>query len=308
VVTDRASYPDGAEVQDSLGADESPVVPWWRRASARVGYVVLGAGFGLAVAWASAHRGSPQWVVWASLAVALTAASGAVFGYGLARWPQAAGPDPVDARRVVHGLGGLAAVGAAMLAVGIVLTAASGRSLLARHDGDLIGSLLTMFAVVGAAPVAADLAAVRDRTRRLPDPVGERAEVVLALRGLLSPLLNAMGALVAIATLALGAGGRLGDEDFESTIVVVFGANMSVLMALAYAPAAGAVGDSAQQLAARAVPLANVTEADLPDRLDARKRLEQALGVDRGLFADLQSGLVILAPLLASGAAVFLPG
>jgi len=36
--------------------------------------------------------------------------------------------------------------------------------------------------------------------------------------------------------------------------------------------------------------------------------LELALGVDRGVFADLQSGVVILAPLLASGAAAFLPG
>jgi hypothetical protein len=39
-----------------------------------------------------------------------------------------------------------------------------------------------------------------------------------------------------------------------------------------------------------------------------RQRLEQLLGVDRGVFAELQSGLVILGPLLASAAAAFLPG
>jgi len=48
--------------------------------------------------------------------------------------------------------------------------------------------------------------------------------------------------------------------------------------------------------------------ADLPARIEARRRLEKALGVDRGLFADLQSGVVILAPLLACAAAVFLSG
>jgi hypothetical protein len=32
------------------------------------------------------------------------------------------------------------------------------------------------------------------------------------------------------------------------------------------------------------------------------------LGVDQGVLADLQSGVIVLAPLLASAAAVFLPG
>jgi hypothetical protein len=35
--------------------------------------------------------------------------------------------------------------------------------------------------------------------------------------------------------------------------------------------------------------------------------LEQALGVDHGVLADLQSGGIVLAPPLAGAAAVFLP-
>jgi hypothetical protein len=57
-----------------------------------------------------------------------------------------------------------------------------------------------------------------------------------------------------------------------------------------------------------AVPLADVSTTDLPTRVEDRRRLEVSLGVDRGLLADLQSGVIILAPLLASGAAAFLPG
>jgi hypothetical protein len=41
---------------------------------------------------------------------------------------------------------------------------------------------------------------------------------------------------------------------------------------------------------------------------DDRHRLEQLLGVDRGLFAELQSGPLMLGPLLGSAAAAFLPG
>jgi hypothetical protein len=38
-----------------------------------------------------------------------------------------------------------------------------------------------------------------------------------------------------------------------------------------------------------------------------RQKLEQMLGLDRSLIADLQGGLVILARLLASAVAAFLP-
>ena len=37
-----------------------------------------------------------------------------------------------------------------------------------------------------------------------------------------------------------------------------------------------------------------------------RNKLQQLLGVGHGAFADLQTGLAILGPLLASAAAVFL--
>jgi len=42
-------------------------------------------------------------------------------------------------------------------------------------------------------------------------------------------------------------------------------------------------------------------------RADDRQKLDQVLGTDRNLFADLQTGVAILAPLLASAAVAFLP-
>ena len=38
-----------------------------------------------------------------------------------------------------------------------------------------------------------------------------------------------------------------------------------------------------------------------------RQKLEQMLGLDRGIISDLQGGLIILVPLLASAVAAFLP-
>jgi hypothetical protein len=42
-------------------------------------------------------------------------------------------------------------------------------------------------------------------------------------------------------------------------------------------------------------------------RASDRQALGQVLGLDQGTFADLQGGFVILAPLIASAAAAFLP-
>jgi hypothetical protein len=38
-----------------------------------------------------------------------------------------------------------------------------------------------------------------------------------------------------------------------------------------------------------------------------RQKLEQILGADRGILPDMQSGVVILAPLVAGAAAFLLP-
>jgi hypothetical protein len=167
--------------------------------------------------------------------------------------------------------------------------------------------LLVLFAGLGALPVGAGLAAVHEQARALSGTAGEQVEAILALRRQLSGLLNALGVLVALATLALGAGFQAGDPP-GTAVVVVYGAAWSLIVALAYAPAAGALRDAARALSRTVVPLTSVTPADLPARLENRHRLEVILGADRSLLSDLQSGVIILAPLLASGATVFLPG
>jgi hypothetical protein len=175
------------------------------------------------------------------------------------------------------------------------------------REGELSGLLLVTFAGLGALPVIAGLAAIRELARTMHGTVGEQLEDVLTLRRLLAGLLAALGAQVALATLALGAALQLGSQPASSAAVVVFGAASSVLVAVAYAPAEGALRAAARALCRTVVPLPEVSPAELPARAEDRRRLEQALGVDRGLFADLQSGVIVIAPLLASAAAAFLP-
>jgi hypothetical protein len=48
----------------------------------------LGLAMGIGIVGTSAHRDAPLWPVWASLAVALTTAAGAIFVYGFDRWTE----------------------------------------------------------------------------------------------------------------------------------------------------------------------------------------------------------------------------
>lgn len=282
-------------------------VGWWRGRVARVGYVVAGAVFGLVVSLTSPHRGTQPWTVWASLAIALAATSGVVFGYGLARWPEIARLGPIRVGRVAGFVVQIATIGIAFLMLGAVLVASQDAD--PARERDLSGLMLTLFAGLAAVPVGAGFGAIRELAQGLRGSPGEQVETIFAMNRLLAGLLGAFGALVALATLALGAALRQGAHPQpESAVVIIFGAAWSVVIACAYAPAAGAVRTVAQALCRTVVPLHDVPAADLAARAEDRSRLEQALGVDRGVLAGIQSGLIIFAPLLASTAAAFLPG
>ena len=167
----------------------------------------MGAGIGVAVSLWSVHRDAEQWVVWSSLATGLTAASGAIFGYGLARWPEIVALGPVRPARVIPYLALLAAAVLTMLAVSTVVSVMSVNSAAMTLSRRPIGLVLVTFAAVAALPVVAGLAAVRElaTTAGADADNGSRIEALLAMRRLLAGFLAALGAQVTLATLALGA-------------------------------------------------------------------------------------------------------
>jgi hypothetical protein len=282
--------------------------------------VVLGFVFGVVIVLTpSTSRDAPLWVVWASLAVALASAAGVVFGYGLARWAELSAMCPIRVRDVVVPAAGLMTVGVLAALTSVVLTVTAHRA--GAGWSAVRGWGLTSAASLGAVPAVAVMYGIRHAVGNGPaaGTGGELVATLVALRRLLQRLLAAVGSLVALSTLALGASLALqqslatgsahsGAAQLAPQTVLIFGGAGSALVALAYGPASTALKNRGQHLCDELFPLHEADEAAaILSRAEDRNKLEQLLGVDRSIAADLQTGLAILGPLIASAAAAFLP-
>jgi hypothetical protein len=281
--------------------------------------VGLGLALGIGVVGTSAHRDALLWPVWASLAVALTTAAGVVFVYGFDRWAELS--RLLLSRTVrVRDVSAPVAAGVAIALLG-VLGSVLLSALLSKPTGSSWrGAALVVIAIFGGVPAAGVMFGVRSAARdeSVPGTRGQRVALLIALRQLLQRLLAAVGSLVALSTLALSAAlalqrslpagsGHSDATELPPEMVLIFGAVGSLLVALAYAPAATAFQRRGRGLCDELFPLDKADEASVILSLaDDRHKLEQLLGVDRGVVADLQTGLAILGPLLASAAAAFL--
>jgi hypothetical protein len=137
---------------------------------------------------------------------------------------------------------------------------------------------------------------------------------LVALRQLLQRLLAAVGALVTVVTLEFGAllalersvHSQFGNRPPQ--FVLVYGGIGSLLVALAYAPGWTALQNRCSRLCDELFPMECLDEASTILAMSGdRQKLEQILGADRGMLADMQNGVVILAPLIAGAAAFLLP-
>jgi hypothetical protein len=270
---------------------------------------VLGLLVGALIVHTSPDRGESLWQVWAPLGVALSTVAGAVFAYGLRRWADLQALYPP---RLAHVAWPVAAIALSGIA-GIY----SGSAFLGRHFTYYWrGQVLVTIAVLLAVPAAAVMFGVRDAARSptLPASPGERVALLIALRRLLERLLTAIGPLVALATLqegvliALPHPGLPHAAAVPQQYILVFGGYGSLLASLVYVPAWAALRDRGLRLCDELFPMAGLDrQEEILSRAGDREKLEQLLGADRNVLADLQTGLAILAPLLASAAVAFLP-
>lgn len=292
---------------------------------AAVTYLVRGSAFGLGVVSGviivltpSAAHGAPLWPVWASLAVALTSAAGAVFGYGLARWADLSGLSPVRLRDVAVPVVGLLAVAVLAGLIGLALTVTAHRA--GTGWPAFRGWALVSTALIGAVPSVAVMYGIRQvAIGGLTGTTGGQADALIALQRLLQRLLAAVGSLVALSTLALGAAFTLqqglpaGSAHIRAAqlapqTVLIFGGVGSALVAAAYGPASTALKTWAQRLCDELFPLHEAdTAAVVLNQAEGRSKLGRLLGADRSVTADLQAGLAVLGPLIASAATAFLP-
>ncbi|NUR26638.1 MAG: hypothetical protein HOV83_12475 [Catenulispora sp.] len=269
------------------------------------GVVVAGLGLGgLAVALSSRHRSAPLWPVWAVLAVSLSGAAGLVAVYGLASWHGLSRTRPLPWRATILPTAGIVA--------GVPLTLVAGELLAASPGSGWRGDVLVMLTVAGGACAGLAMFGLRAVVLALPVATGDVAALedavveAIALRRLLQRLASALGWLVALSTLALGAGISLSDNA-PRELVVVFGGAGSAMVATFYAPAAVAMRVHGERLVAAIFAERTPDDAtELVDRVEKRMKLESLIGVDRTLFGDLQAAIPVLGPLVVA-AAVFLP-
>ncbi len=276
--------------------------------------VALGFAFGLWFVLSSPYRPAPLWQAWAPLLVALTTTAGAAFPYGLDRWAELG--QLLDGHQVrVHNVASrVAAVVAVPLVIGVASTRLHGQAQASWRGVALVAVLL-----VGGVPAAGAMEGVRHAARNWPssEPGGRQVAVLIKLRDLLQRLLAALGALVALWTFTIGAAVVLQRSLAGSVqgvvvgapqqLVLIFGGVGSLLVALFYVPAAAALQRRGQNVCEELFPLHEAKEASaILSSAEDRHKLQQLLGIDRGVVADLQTGLAILGPLFGSAAAAFL--
>jgi hypothetical protein len=175
-------------------------------------------------------------------------------------------------------------------------------------------------AVLGAVPAVATMCGIqRIAAAPMAGPRGGQADRLITLRRLLQGLVNAVGALVALSTLALGAAFALQQSlppsapfarpaQLAPQTAFIFGGVGSALVAAAYWPASASLRAWARRLCEDLFPLGQADDAaTILSQAESRSKLGQVLGVDRSASTDLQAALAVLGPILASAASAFLP-
>lgn len=268
----------------------------------------VGLVLGCVVAFTTSAQASVLWLVWAPLAVGLGLAAGATLPYGVNRWRELANLFRVAPRAVVVPT---IAVGLVGIVVPLVTAFMSGPAHIHWRVQPLVA-----FAILASLPTAAVMFGVRHvaLTASPALETGATLALLMALRRLHQRSLAALGSLAGLVILQFGAllaFERSVGSDFGSRppeYILVFGGFSSLLVALVYVPGWSVLQRCGSELCERLFPVAALDEAlAIASAVESRQKIEQALGVNQSLVADMQSGVIILAPLVASAAAVFLP-
>ncbi|WP_344079152.1 hypothetical protein [Luedemannella helvata] len=276
-------------------------VAGWTR-TYRTALMVLGGTLAFAVAWSNPDKDTyhSNWLIWTAVAVLLGALSGSAFGSGLARRGEVN-----RVLRISHWQTMPAIVMFLLLATVAVVSSKFfiGSGLTAR------GVLLTAIAVVGALPAGATLAALRCLALRgFTGTPGEQLAALIKLRRVLKRVLQLLGSLLVFIVLVNAAAIGWGTANhLDEAAVVYTGAAGTLLVGLMYVPTSALLRRRASIFVSQFVDLAHAPRERLVEAAEDRAKLEHLLGLDHTTLGEIQAGLVIVSPLLASAAAALLP-
>lgn len=267
--------------------------------------VVAGLGIGVAIVASLWEPGVPIWYFWAPLALTLSTSAGAAPGFGLAAIHRLEALQSLRMPRLVTGTIGV------VLAMLILINLPW---FFPNSDSIVQNGFLISWTVLAGSPTALALLGIRQVVKRpTRETKGDQMELLLELRKLTRSLVVSGGALTALVTLQSGAVMSLQREIDSSygrpqQYVLVIGVVGTLLVGGLYVPTRAALQDRALDLAQSLSPLTGLDDAEAIEKsLDRRKTLLVALEADRSLLSDLQADLVVMAPLIASAAAVTLP-
>jgi len=266
----------------------------------RLALVVVGVMVGFAVVLSHPDHGHDTWYAWAALGILLGGVAGWAFGSGIARYQDVVALQPVRAIRIAPALVAMAlTVGVALALYNVVV----GPSVIAQ------GLTLGGVAGVGALPVGAAVVAIRVLSLDgVTGSAGRRLGTLLRLRGLLSRLNAIFGMLVVSVTLFMAAQRFLAsEEDVPASLVIYTGVAAAVVVGSVYLPTAAVLRRRCRMFIDEEFSLDNVEREHLVRVAEDRHRLEVLLGLHRTTLAELQNGLVIVSPLLASAGSTLLP-
>lgn len=269
--------------------------------------------FGLAAwalwVWAFVERqraaSDVPFILWGVLVVALGLASGLVFVVGRMGRTVIDAVQPVEWRTLQLRTTVAAAVASVLVGLNLVIGVST---------GTVRGVALTVLAIIGGAPAVTAMQGIRAAvvgTRAAEATAARRLHGYLDHRLLSSQLLAALGSLVALTTFALGAsmlayGGSHDHVDVQ--VLLVFGGLGTTLVAAVYQVPRTALRQEARLLVDELAPLVATDATTLRQELDARETVERQLGLQSDLMSELQTGILIVSPLLAAASAVLLRG
>ncbi len=269
----------------------------WGLLGPLVGFVLSS---GVALSVDRSDRGA--WLVLACFSVAVGTSAGALVVYGLRRWAELKELASVSVRDVMWPIGG-----AGVLAVlGINSTAVAPDSGYTWQ----VAALITGATLAGAT-TAGTLYAVGIGAERivLSEAGGVAVARLLVLRRMLARLLETAGGFVLLITLLEGAQQKLpGTEDHRPPeYILVFGGFGSLLIALVFVPSWTRLRKSGERMCDTLLTLDSTTnEPDIPKRVADRQQFAANLGYQRSLMTELQTGLLIAAPLLTGATSAIL--
>ncbi len=143
---------------------------------------------------------------------------------------------------------------------------------------------------------------------------GQVADLV-AWRAILQSQLAALGALIALGTLTTAAlrSARLAAftarpaDDFPAEYVLLFGAGLTVVVALVYVPPSEGLRRRARAMVDEAFPVPNQLEGDWQQQLQRRRDLAAVLRTDETIRNSIQNALIIGGPLITSALTLLIP-